>query len=49
MTPSISMTTQLAEALEILLNYLVGQSKNAVLDKRLLRRLEELVNLLYQD
>ena len=49
MKPSIDTATRLATALEVSLDYLVGQSKTTVVDKSLLRRLEELVSLPDQD
>ena len=49
MKPSIDTATRLAAALEVSLDYLVGQSETAVVDKSLLRRLEELVSLPDQD
>ncbi len=49
MKPSIDTATRLAAALEVSLDYLVGQSETAVVDKGLLRKLEELVSLPDQD
>ena len=49
MKPSIDTATRLATALEVSLDYLVGQSETAVVHKSLLRRLEELVSLPDQD
>lgn len=49
MKPSIDTATRLAAALEVSLDYLVGQSETTVVDKSLLRRLEELINLPDQD
>jgi hypothetical protein len=44
-----SPATRLAAALEVSLDYLVGQSDSEIFDKSLLRRLEELVSLPDQD
>jgi transcriptional regulator with XRE-family HTH domain len=49
MKPSIDTATRLAAALEVSLDYLVGQSDSEIFDKSLLRRLEELVSLPDQD
>ena len=45
MKPSIDTATKLASALEVSLDYLVGNADSKVFDKGLLKRLEELTTL----
>ena len=43
--PSIEAAKKIADALEVSLDYLVGEGQNAKFDKRTLQRLEELEQL----
>ena len=45
MKPSIDTATKLASALEVSLDYLVGNADSEVFDKGLLKRLEQLTSL----
>lgn len=47
--PSIEMAKNIADALGVTLDYLLGDSNNAVLDKELLKRLEDIENLPDED
>lgn len=45
MKPSIDTATKLAKALDVSLDYLVGNAELQVFDKGLLKRIEDLTNL----
>lgn len=49
MKPSIETAKKLADALEISLDYLVGEGELKVLDKKTLKRLEDIENLSEKD
>jgi transcriptional regulator with XRE-family HTH domain len=49
MRPSIDTAKKLADALEVSLDYLVGDRELRVLDKQTLQRLEDIQNLPEQD
>ena len=49
MKPSIETATKLAAALEVSLDFLVGNGQMPVFDKNLLRRIEELASLPEKD
>jgi transcriptional regulator with XRE-family HTH domain len=49
MKPSIETAKKLADALEVSLDYLVGEGELRVLDKRTLKRLEDIENLPDED
>ena len=49
MKPSIDTATKLANALEVSLDYLVGNAETEVFDKGLLKRIEELSELSEND
>jgi len=49
MTPSIETAKKLADALDISLDYLVGEGELKVLDKKTLKRLEDIENLPDED
>src|ERR1700729_1256800 len=41
-TPSIDVAAKIAEALNVTVDYLVGQSESMVIDKNLVRRMEDI-------
>ncbi len=45
MKPSIETATKLAAALNVSLDYLVGNAESKVFDKDLLQRIEDIINL----
>lgn len=47
--PSIETAKNIADALGVTLDYLLGDSNNAVLDKELLKRLEDIESLTQDD
>lgn len=47
--PSIETAKNIADALSVTLDYLLGGSSNAVLDKELLKRLEDIESLTKED
>lgn len=49
MKPSIDTAKRLADALEVSLDYLVGEGELKVLDKPTLKRLEDIQNLAEED
>lgn len=49
MKPSIETAKKLADALEVSLDYLVGEGELKILNKRTLKRLEDIENLTDED
>jgi transcriptional regulator with XRE-family HTH domain len=45
MTPSIEMAKNIADALEVTIDYLIGGSDTMVIDKELLQRMEDIQKL----
>lgn len=43
--PSIEVASKLADALGVTIDYLVGSSEKMILDKKLLKRMEDIENL----
>jgi len=47
--PSIETAKKIADALEVTVDYLIGDSDKMILDKKMLRRLEQIDNLSSED
>jgi len=49
MTPSVEMAKNIAEALDVSLDYLVGSTFTLIRDKKMLKRLEDIEGLTLED